>query len=449
VTDGGPKSFEELIRAGLHRGAGRYVRPSDVPARVVQAQQHLAHVRRMRSMMVIAASVCSIALVIGLVVGLEGAAPGGVLRPAGPHMGRPPSASKDTSTSWTVRYPISLPAGYVAPTGIAPDSTGGLWMLAAGRVAGSPRETLFHWTGVSGVLSSYAINGSATGSGVGMRTPIVVDDAGDVWLGINSTLVDFNPASGEATTVRLPAVTMGARGSGLPSLPTRDPGAHAEIDALAISSNGSIVVGRAFATELQTVDPNTLAVETIALPSGTALAGLGAGDISSSSAGGMVAATLYSGSGVHEIGLLVHGYWSTSSTPCHAYATSMAHQVLAVSGPRCVATATLSTNRTPAVLRSLHVVALTENPCAVAVSDSTILVCVSGGMAALTNGKQSPTFSLGRVRVTPSIGGSGSGSGASSQAVTPALLCTGSLGTEWFVPAQKGAVVGLIEKRRR
>lgn len=72
MTDGESESFEAEVRAGLHRAAQRYLRPSDIPARVIRAEQHLACVRRVRSMTVATAAVCSVALVVGLVAGSGG-----------------------------------------------------------------------------------------------------------------------------------------------------------------------------------------------------------------------------------------------------------------------------------------------------------------------------------------------------------------------------------------
>lgn len=362
----------------------------------------------------------------------------------------PPST---TPTGWTVSYPVSLPAGYDQPTGLVSDGAGGLWFFASGQVNGVAETTLFHWNNGTGSLSSYPIDASSGSLAPGLWTPLLVDNAGNVWIGMHSTLVEVDPSTGATQFTDLPAVTVGAPGSGLPSLPPI-PGSsdtstgtdtNATIDSLAVSSTGGVVVGRQFATELQVVDPNTLTVGTIPLPAGTALAGLGEGDISSSSSSGVLAAALYAPSGVHELGQLVQGSWNVSSTPCPTTSTSISNNELVVSGPKCVAAGALSSSNTVS-LTQIDASGLMTNPCAAAISDSVFLACVKGGVAGLGSGTSASAdasvVSLGQVSAAPPIGG-GMTPASGLEPVAPTLFCAGGAGEAWFVPSAE-PMIGLI-----
>ena len=270
-------------------------------------------------------------------------------KPTGPDAGQitPPSS---TPAGWKVSYPISLPVGYSEPTGIVSDGAGGIFLFANGQVKGTAANTLFHWDDSTQSLLSYAIDEPSGTLAPGQWTPLLVDDAGNVFIGIHSTLLEFDPSTRATQSTDLPAVSVGAPGSGLPFLPP-PPGSGAStgtdpdatIDSLALSSTGEIVVARQFATELQVVDPSTLTVGTMPLPAATALAGLGEGDLSSSSSKGVLAAALYTASGEHELGQLVQGSWSESDSPCPAFSTSVSENELVVSGPQCVAAGALLT----------------------------------------------------------------------------------------------------------
>jgi hypothetical protein len=270
---------------------------------------------------------------------------------------------------WSVSYPVRLPAGYAPPTAIAADpQDGGVWAFADGRVSGEPEETLFHWS-VSGVETRYPIRVSSALL-AGMSTPILVGDSGWVWIGINTTLVSVNARTGTEKFISMPPVTVGAEGSGLPQGPGADPGANVSIDSLAWASPMTIVVGREFATELQTIDLSTRTVGVIRLPADTALAGLGSGDLAGVEGGRQLAAALYTSSARHEVGDYFDGSWRIIHAPCSTYAVSAWGRQLAISGPHCVATETVTDSRAGGQLPTLSRLAvsgLTELPC-VAVS---------------------------------------------------------------------------------
>ena len=347
-------------------------------------------------------------------------------------------------SGWTVSYPIALPAGYETPTGLALDTSGGVWAFSQALVNGTPLESLFHWSANFTLLSSYAIDPTDADLQAGLQTPVVIDSSGTAWLGLNSTLVIAKPSQPTLTTVSLPSVTVGSSGSGLPTFPGPNPGAETPIDSLAVAPDGSIIVGRAFATELQEVNTSTLDVANIALPQGTALAGLGVGDVSRSMTNGDIAAALYSSSGVHELGQYMQGAWSVDGGSCPAYATSMSQQELVVTGPACVASASITQDSSAVTVQPLSLTGLTNLPCAAQISPTTLLVCVSGGVSALIGSSQSPTIQLGEAPTGPSIGGSPSGVKDGLVPVLPSLICSGEIGEAWFISRQAGGTIGLI-----
>lgn len=345
----------------------------------------------------------------------------------------------------TVEYPVALPSGYQAPTGLATDESNGVWFFAQGLINGSPQETLFHWSPTPQALTAYAVDVSSAALNAGLDTPIVVDQSGRAWLGINQSLLVATPGLAGLRVLSLPPVALGAPGSGLPSLPGPQPGDIAPIESLALGPGGTIVVARAFATELQVVDPSSLAVSSIPLPAGTALAGLGANDLASEADGGVIAAALYSGSGVHELGQYVNGTWSLTPAPCPAYAVAISASTLVVSGPGCVAAGTIpSAASGPVEITSLSVRGLPQGtPRAIALNGTTVLVDLGAGVVSARGGSQSGPVSLGETDPGPSVGGSGGGI-STPVPIAMALVAPAGGGGAWFVPNGGAARVGQI-----
>jgi hypothetical protein len=323
-----------------------------------------------------------------------------------------------------------------------------VWLFAQGMISGSPQETLFHWSpSASPSLASFAVDTSDASLNAGLETPIVVDQSGRAWLGINQTLLIAAPGSSGLTTVSLPAVTVGAPGSGLPTVPVANPGATVPIESLALGPGNTIVVGRAFATELQVVDVASLTVSSIPLPTGTALAGLGPNDIASDPGGNVVAAVLYSGSGVHELGQYVNGTWTIDTEPCPAYAATVSAQTLVVAGPSCVAAGAIDSDdpatTAPVALTTVNVQGLPQGSSqAIALNSSTVLADLGNGIVSASAGSQSSPVSLGTTVPGPS-----SFQASSSPAPVPirlALVTAASQGGVWFVPDAGAVRVGLV-----
>lgn len=358
------------------------------------------------------------------------------------------AAGQQGSAGPTVTYPISMPTGYQLPTGLTPDAGGGVWFFAQGTVGGVARETLFHWSRASRSLVSYQVDFAKNPSlATGGDTPVLTDQSGRAWVGINHSLLIATPGSARLRTLTLPAVSVGAPGSGLPHFPTGPefpaPGVIAPVESLAVGPGGRILVARMFATELQVVDPKSLTVSDIPLPAGTALAGLGQNDLGSGNGGDLVAAVLYSGKGVHELGQYANGRWTVTSAPCPAYAASVSEQTVVVSGPACVAAGAIGSGSAGTVaLSSVRVRGLSSGPpMAIALDRSTVLVDLTrrGVVTERAAGQSSPS-SLGKY-VPDSLQGQAS---TTPVPVTIALAVPAAGGGIWFIPDAGTARVGLI-----
>lgn len=104
--------------------------------------------------------------------------PGAIIRP------------RATAAGVTISYPIQLPAGYQAPTGIAADPGGqGVWLFAQGGSPASPLDTVFYSPGATGPLTEYQLDATNPALQGGAQTPIAADSSGDAWIGDNRTLV--------------------------------------------------------------------------------------------------------------------------------------------------------------------------------------------------------------------------------------------------------------------
>jgi hypothetical protein len=364
--------------------------------------------------------------------------------------GRPGAIIKPQATSPTsaVTYPIKLPAGYQTPTGMAAYIAGnGLWLFAQGGDS-APLDTVFYWSSTTGQLTGYQLDAANPALQGGVQTPIAVDAHGVAWIGDNRTLVSVNRQTRTISTFQLPDVTIGAPGSGLPEPP---PMASAQdftdIDALAIAPDGSIVIARQFATELQIFDPSTHQATPLPLPSGTSLAGLGQ-DVAGQGAGD-IAAVLYAGNGIHELGQYTNGQWDVSQGPCPAYAVSMTASTIAVTGPDCIAIGAVPGSTKPAGLAaqpSSGTAGSEDQPCAVPLTSGTVAMCAPGGITLASPGSSaSAGVALGQIVSMLSSGpASPANGGLVALTITPGLMSAGSNGDLWFIPAQGGTAIGLL-----
>ena len=327
-----------------------------------------------------------------------------------------------------------------------------MWLFANGETPQAPLDTAFEWS--NGQLHSYQLDSSNPALQAGSDTPIVVDATGTAWIGLNRTVVSVDPISGSIDTFTLPDVSVADSGSGLPVPP---PGTPAElftdIDAMALGANGDVIIGRMYATELQVLDLSTGGISAIPLPDPTELSGTGAGDLTGN--GSEVAAALYAGQGEHELGQYVDESWVVSDSDCDASAVSMGSGLLAVTGDGCVAVGALAEGQ-PATVSSqpvssnVPITASSDGPCAMAVSPTEVAYCSQDALGIGPVGESSDvSVALGQIAEgPPSIpGGATSGGviGNTLTPITPGLLAASGSGALWFVPAEGGTDVGVVE----
>jgi hypothetical protein len=307
---------------------------------------------------------------------------------------------------------------------------------------------VFYWSSRTGQLTAYQLDAANPPLQGGLRTPIAVDTHGVAWIGDNRTLISVSRLTGTISTFQLPDVTIGAPGSGLPQPPPMGSAQDAtDINALAIAPDGSVVIARQFATELQIFSPSTGQTTPLSLPSGTSLAGLGQ-DVAGQGTGD-IAAVLYAGNGIHELGQYANGQWAVSQAPCPAHAVSMTASTIAVTGPGCVAIGTVPSSGQPAGLAtqpSSGTAGSEDQPCAVPLTSGTIAMCAPGGMTLASPGSSvTSRVALGQIVSQLSPGPAGAaGGGLVALTITPGLMSAGSAGELWFVPAQGGTAIGLL-----
>jgi hypothetical protein len=361
---------------------------------------------------------------------------------------------RPSAAGWQVSYPIRLPAGYQAPTGIAADPDGaGVWFFASGGTAAHPLDTVFYWAAGRGTLSRYQLDGANQALQAGAQTPIAVTADGTAWIGDNRTLVSVNRRTGAIRTLPLPAVSVARRNSaGLPVPPVaRYAQGFTDIDALAIAPGGDLVIARQFATELQVLNPASHLISSVRLPRRTELAGLGA-DIAGLGRG-EVGAALYAGHGVHELGQYAQSRWQVTRGRCPAYAVAMTATAIAATGPGCVAVGTLAPAGPArlAVQPASATAGSQQQACAVPLGGGQLALCSRRGLAVARAGAGSAvTLVLGQIVGLLPAGPAGqAGSTAGGMvlsAITPGLMAPAGQRL-WFVPAQGGSVIGLVSPR--
>jgi len=295
------------------------------------------------------------------------------------------------------------------------------------------------------VADSFSIPPAADGQPAGLQTPMAVARNGVVWLGINESLISIDPSDGAVSSKTLPTPPVGAPGSNLPHQSRTTDGRFAGIDALAVNSSNLVFVGREFATALQVVDPNSLTVDTIDLPPGTAMVGNGPGDLASSFDTEVVAAVLYRSAGVDVLGQLSSGVWTLSDTSCPPDAVHLRFGILVTSGVHCVTRGRMPASGV-ADLEPIPVSGLPDWPCAAMLDASTTLACSSAGMLALSDDTPSISLPLGEIQT-----GRSSGRGvqtAPEPAQWAAVRCTifavDSASHFWFVVQNGGGLIGVL-----
>src|ERR1019366_2746576 len=117
---------------------------------------------------------------------------------------------KSEPQGWSVSYPISLPRTYTVISGLYAESTH-LWAVAAGTT----QNSLLEYSAQTGrMVRDYRISDPPGANlGIWRFAPIALDLAGNVWVGVNASLVEINPQTREEHVVPLPSVPTAAKGS--------------------------------------------------------------------------------------------------------------------------------------------------------------------------------------------------------------------------------------------
>jgi hypothetical protein len=349
----------------------------------------------------------------------------------------------------TVTYPTRVPAGYSYPSGIAADSSGGVWYFAESAGA----YTLFHFNAQTGKTARYQLPPSLAIRS-GSVTPVVTDRANEVWIGINDTLAEVNESTGAVKILALPALPLAStQVVDLPKAPAGHPEtAFEDVQSLAVGADGQIYIGRLFATELQAYDPGHGTFATVALPARSVLEGYGS-DLATLPDGN-VDAVVWSrptaGPGAVELESYDSAGWSavtTNGCPVRTV-TQNANQVLAI-GSGCASGGLAQTSAVAPHALPLMATGSTLGVLGTGVplSSGDTLVGTADG-AELLHADQATPVSLGTVVLAPPIGGTTRPSGSTVEnRVAPMILglvSTETAGRVWFTSGYGSPQLGLM-----
>ncbi len=162
---------------------------------------------------------------------------------------------------------VSL-AGYGRPIALSADPTrAGIWFIDSNATT----ESIFFWNTASSKLSRYPFGQLGNSLPYGMQAGLAVDSTGKVWVGIGTTLLELDPASGAVSRIQIPPVpkdlSLAGGPGGTPGGPPPLFDSHA-VQALTVDRSGNIAVAMSFTTSVLRYDPGTKLFSEIALPDG-------------------------------------------------------------------------------------------------------------------------------------------------------------------------------------
>ena len=228
------------------------------------------------------------------------------------------SSAQTTATpaDASVHYFASIPTGYATASGAASAPHGkGVYVFAES----DKRFTLFYRSEKARADATYNIPHRRSLL-AGYVTPIVVSPSGDVWIGINKSLVRVNPRTRAVRVINLPSVPVVARG--VERTPAKSPQAaraYEDIESMAISVGGDLYVGRLFASRVQVVSSSSGQVTSVALPQDTALAGTGNGSDLARLPDGEMSVALYLATAAKHgtvLDAIAGSHWRAIGLPC-------------------------------------------------------------------------------------------------------------------------------------
>ncbi len=293
-----------------------------------------------------------------------------------------------TASAVGVSYPEMLPAGYGSVTGLAASASGDdAWYFAESAT----RDTLFRFSASTRQLREYQLPVS-TALRAGMYTPIAVEGTDQAWIGINSSLVHVNGTSGAVTVRSLatPAIASSEAGH-LPFVPQGYTASAFEgIQAMTVTADGTLYIGRLFASALQAYDTKTGALHDVALPAGSVLEGIG-NDLAAGAGDAVTAVLSRSASGSVAIAAEQAGTWHFVATPgCAAQSVAQGVTATVLLGASC------ATRMTGSMAEPLVTQRWRLNGTGVALSAASTVLGTTTGAILVRDGAVT-TVSLGKV----------------------------------------------------
>ena len=347
------------------------------------------------------------------------------------------SIAAATAAQASVAYPQTLPAGYGSITGLAASASGDdAWYLAESRT----RDTLFRYSAATRQLRAYQLPVSVA-LRAGLYTPIAIEGADQAWIGINSSLVHVDGATGQVTVTRLapPAIASAARLPVIPAGAGYTASAFEGIQSMSMTANGTLYIARLFASALQAYNTATGKTSSVALPAGSVIEGVGS-DLAVGAGGAVTAVLARPATGQVAIAADTAGAWREVATPgCAAQAVAPGAAGPMLVGPSCAATVTTATAKALATQNSR----LTGT--GVALSATTEVLGTTTG-AILVQGGAVTAVSLGHASAAGlTLPPNAPVKSATTAPITFALTAGADASHVWFVPATgAGRQIGLL-----
>ncbi len=420
---------------------------SSLGVRVVRVQQRASVVRRVGPVQwFVGAVVVAVLAVAGLLwLGVPRGGSPAVGSSTALHAVGGLTPPRNLPSSVTLSYPVSVPTGYSNPSGLATAGTSVVWYFAESAT----QDTLFRFDQASGNVRQIQIPPTPALRS-GLFTPLALEGATAVWIGINSTLVEVNQTTGMATLIDLPPISLlPPTVAQPPSVPGGQQGtAYEGIESLSIEPNGTVVVGRLFASALQTYAPSTNEFGQIALPSGSML--VTAQQNLSTSSTGLVSALLWV-TRISGLGVLAQWdgtAWKMPVTSCGAATLSSSGADVLVSGQGCAALVSQPSGAAASTQVAVHQLTASPNLTGTGALLGRAAALLSTGTGAqIIDSQGALAVGLGTMLAGPSVGGGESGGQQSGTREVPILLgltASAGDGSVWFTLANGSSMIGRV-----
>lgn len=161
----------------------------------------------------------------------------------------------------SLKEQITLPPGY-GPIGqlVGDPQANGVWFWDAT----STQDTVFDWNRQT--LRSWPVLTGDSFSPARGEGGIAEDADADIWLGVNSTIVELDPTTGDTHTWRVTGLRANPVADSYLPPPLRAAGEAQAIDALAVSPSGLVAVAVKDTSSVAELNPTTGSVSAIPMP---------------------------------------------------------------------------------------------------------------------------------------------------------------------------------------